>query len=287
MLLQLQQQQQQQQQWQWQTESQLQTYESFSQLLYDVPEGPIYLSIIVAAVPFLLYLLWKKSILRRFILKPLVTFFYKISYKWKNNKIESRVNEEIEGLVGKKVELRDLLKYGFFISNFAIVFLVLKKAFYFSLVVSQSMAPVLFASELVLVESFSTENVEVGDIIVFNPPGQDTIPVVHRIISIDGGGNIKTKGDNAGMDDWTLTLENIEGKVVTYGDGKAVKMPVFGQYLMPQGKNYMRGSNVAYETAKSIIQWIHQNGPVILIVLFLIILLSSFESKNKYKAMYE
>jgi signal peptidase I len=240
----------------------------------------------VAVVPFLLYLLWKKSILRTFFIKPAVTFFYKISYSWKNNKIETRVNEEIEGIVGKKIEIKDLFKYGFYVANFAFVLLVLKKTFYISLVVSQSMAPTLLASDLVLVESLTTENLEAGDIVVFTPPDQAASSVVHRIVSIDGAGNIKTQGDNAGIDAWTLRQEHIEGKVVTYKDGP-ITIKNFGDYLMPRSRTYRAGEDLVYEGIKGMINWIHNNGAMVLIFLMLIILITSLEGGKKYRAMYE
>ena len=104
MLLQLQQQQ------QWQYESQFQTYESFSQILYDVPHGPVYASVIIATIPFLLYFLWKKSYLRTLIITPAVTLFSRIWYLWEERKLENRVSEEYEGIAGRKMELKDITR---------------------------------------------------------------------------------------------------------------------------------------------------------------------------------
>jgi signal peptidase I len=250
----------------------------------DVPHGPVIASIIIAAIPFLIYFLWKKSYLRTFLTAPAVTLFYRIWYGWKERKLESRVHEEYEGIVGKKIELKDFLRYGIYASMVTIGFFILKKALFFSLVISQSMVPTLMVADLVLVESLTTGNIEVGDIIVFTPPDRVGGSVVHRVISVDGG-NIRTKGDNAGIDGWTLTNENIEGKVVTV-NGKPVVIKNMGSYLMPR-KIYVRGSDPVYETIKDSVQWIHTRGPIILIVLLLIILFGSFESRKKYKAMYE
>lgn len=289
MLLQLQQQQ------QWQYEQQFQTYESFSQILYDVPHGPVYASVIIAAIPFLIYLFYRKSYLRRFIITPAATLFYNLWYRLKDWLLERRVRGEYIGIVGKKIELKDIFRYGIYAAMLTTGFLILKNAFFFSLVLSQSMAPTLEEADLVLVESLTTENIEVGDIIVFEPPDRVSNPVVHRVISVGDDGAIKTKGDNTGIDAWTLTGEDIKGKVVTVGGNPVaipgrislgpleIKSP--GLYLMPR-QIYLQGSDPVYEGVRDSIQWIHNRGPVILILLLLIILIGSFESRRKYKAIY-
>lgn len=279
MLLQLQQQQ------QWQGGAQFQTYESFSQILYDVPHGPVYVSIIIASLPFILYFFWKKSYFRTFVISPPVTIFSRIWYGWKEWMLERRVNEEYAEIAGKKIKLRDIFRYSISAGMVVTGFLILKKAFFFSLVISQSMMPTLMEADLVLVESMTTENIEVGDIIVFTPPNRVSNPVVHRVTSVSEDGRIKTKGDNSGPDDWTLTGENIEGKVVTFG-GKPVVMKNIGTYFTSR-KIYLLGSDPVYEGIRDSIQWVHNNGPVILLILTLLILLGSFESKKKSKAIYE
>jgi signal peptidase I len=278
-----------------QYESQFQTYESFSQILHDVPLGPVYASIIIAALPFLIYFLWKKSYIQTFIIVPAVTLFSRIWYAWKDRKLESRVTEEYEGIAGKKIELRDTLRYGIYASMVVVGFLTLKKALFFGFVVSQSMMPTLMESDVVLIESLTTENIEVGDIIMFNPSGSYGNPVVHRVTSI-GGGKIKTAGDNAGPDDWTIAQEDIQGKVVTF-NGRPVRIGSFikigplelkgpGYYLTPR-EVYRQGSEPKYDFIREAIYWIQNRGPIILIVLLLIILIGSFEGKKKHKAMYE
>jgi signal peptidase I len=273
-----------QQQQQWQGGAQFQTYESFSQIMHDVPNGPVIASIVIAAIPFIIYFLWKKSVLRNFFIAPVVSLSYRIWHGRKDRELEKRVQEEYEGIVGKKTEIKDILRYGSYAGMVAFGVLILKKAFFFSLVVSQSMMPTLWEADLVLVESLTTENIEVGDIIVFEPPDRYGQSVVHRVISVDDG-KIKTKGDNAGIDAWTLTSENLEGKVVTF-NGEPVVIKNLGTYLMPR-RIYMRGSDPAYELIKDAIQKVHAYGPIILIVLLLIVLVSTFEGKRKYKAIYE
>ena len=109
--------------------------------------------------------------------------------------------------------------------------------------------------------------------------------VVHRVITVSNG-KIKTKGDNAGIDAWTLNTEQIHGKVVTVND-RPVVIKNIGLYLMPKDRFYLRGTDPVYEGIQRGIRWVHVNGPVILIVLLLILILSNFESKKKYEAYYE
>jgi signal peptidase I len=279
MLLQLQQQQ------QWQYEQQFQTYESFGQVMADMPHGPVYASIIIATIPFIVYLLWKKSYLRTFITTPAVTLLSRTWYSWKDRGLENRVNEEYVSIAGKKIHLKDIFRYGLYASMAASWLLIMKKAFFFSMVISESMAPTLMVADLVLVESITTENIEVGDIVVFRPPGQEIGSVVHRVTSVSDDGEIWTKGDNAGPDDWTLTGENIEGKLVIVG-GKPLVIKNFGLYLMPR-RTYLEGSDPIYEGVRGAIEWIHTRGPIVLLVLLLIILIGSVESRKKYKAIYE
>ena len=252
----------------------------------DVPHGPIIASIIIAAVPFIIYFLWKKSLLRTYFIGPVVTLLYRIYYGRKEREIDSRIQEEYEGFVGKKIEMKDILKYGSYVGMFAMMALILKKAFLFSLVVSGSMMPTLMASDLVLIETLTMEKIEVGDIVSFNPPGRTGQLVVHRVISVSDDGKIKTKGDNAGIDGWTLGVGNIEGKVVTVNN-RPVVIKNIGAYFMPKNKIYLLGTDPIYEGIQDSIRWIHGNGPIILIVLLLIIILSNFESKKKYEAYYE
>ncbi|MBU2559895.1 signal peptidase I [archaeon] len=284
-----------QQQAQWQYESQFQTYESFSQILHDVPLGPVYVSIIIAALPFLIYFLWKKSYLRTFIIVPVVTVFSRIWYAGKDRKLESRVNEEYDGIAGKKIELRDILRYGIYVLMVSVGFLTLKKAFFFGFVVSGSMMPTLMEADVVLIESMTVENIEVGDIIMFKAPSAYGNPVVHRVTGIEGG-KIKTAGDNAGPDDWTITQEDIHGKVVTV-NGRPVRLGSFikigplelkgpGYYLTPR-EIYFQGSEPKYDFIREAIYWIQDRGPIILIVLLLIMLIGSLESRKKHKAMYD
>jgi signal peptidase len=66
-------------------------------------------------------------------------------------------------------------------------------------VVSNSMVPVFYRGDLIVVKGVDSQDIEVGDIIVYQNPLRD-IPVVHRVVEIvehDAGDRyFITKGDN-------------------------------------------------------------------------------------------
>ncbi|MCX8168791.1 MAG: signal peptidase I [Candidatus Methanomethylicia archaeon] len=101
-----------------------------------------------------------------------------------------------------------------------IVGLVLNTPTPFLVVASGSMEPTLNIGDIIVIRGVRTEDLKVGDIIVFNPPKPyyNGIPWVHRIISIQSIGGEKyfrTKGDaNLYPDPFTLTKENIIGIVI-------------------------------------------------------------------------
>ncbi len=67
-------------------------------------------------------------------------------------------------------------------------------------VLTGSMAPGLPVGTLVAVTPVSS--VAVGEVIMFSPPGAAR-PVLHRVVSLDGG--VRTKGDaNTAVDPWVL-----------------------------------------------------------------------------------
>ncbi len=66
-------------------------------------------------------------------------------------------------------------------------------------VVSNSMIPVFYRGDLIVVKGIPPESIQEGDIIVYQNPYRN-IPIVHRVVEIqtDGGGTrfFITKGDN-------------------------------------------------------------------------------------------
>lgn len=66
-------------------------------------------------------------------------------------------------------------------------------------VVSNSMVPVFYRGDLIVVKGLDCSEIEVGDIIVYHNPIRK-IPIVHRVVEIDedpeGIRQFTTKGDN-------------------------------------------------------------------------------------------
>ncbi len=264
------------------------TYDSFSELLHDIPTDTIFIPMAIAAIPFIIFILWKTPILRTLFIAPMARFYTiwsSVRKYTKKREKDTRVKEEYEEMVGgKKAGALDIFTYGTYLSMLIFGGLILKKAFYLSLVISQSMMPIMAVSDIVVVESLSTGDVEVGDILVFRPSGYG-YSITHRVVSVDNG-RIRTKGDNSvAVDRWALTDKNIEGKLLTV-KGKPVVIKNIGMYFMPTGA-YALGQDPTYDLIKSIIQTVHTYGPVILVILLLFILASAFEGRRRYKTLYE
>src|SRR5919199_5865770 len=65
-------------------------------------------------------------------------------------------------------------------------------------VVSGSMQPTLPLGSLVVVVPRDADAVRVGDVITFNPPGDDTRTVTHRVVDVEDTGDgisVHTRGD--------------------------------------------------------------------------------------------
>ena len=85
----------------------------------------------------------------------------------------------------------------------------------FDVVLSGSMSPSLDAGDLVTVSPTSVEQLEIGDVIVFDSPLGGGL-VCHRIIAVSEGPDItfQTKGDNnEDPDPFMVEPERIVGKV--------------------------------------------------------------------------
>jgi len=83
-------------------------------------------------------------------------------------------------------------------------------------VVSGSMEPAIERGSVVLAFPVSTEDLEVGDIILFRPLDNPEQAVTHRITAIDRGPPlaIETGGDaNDASDPWSLSGDEVLGKV--------------------------------------------------------------------------
>lgn len=93
---------------------------------------------------------------------------------------------------------------------------------------SGSMEPSLPVHSLIFVEEVDPQEVRVGDIITFDPPGT-TPRVTHRVVERERRGSrwyFRTKGDaNPAPDDWRRGMEHPERyhAGITYGDGPALR----------------------------------------------------------------
>ena len=88
------------------------------------------------------------------------------------------------------------------------------------LVVSGSMEPNLYAGDIVFVNSnVAFEDVQLGDVIIFQ---YEDMNVIHRVVDeamIDGERHLKTKGDANALEDGYLTTEsNYCGKALFHID---------------------------------------------------------------------
>ena len=100
---------------------------------------------------------------------------------------------------------------------------------------SNSMVPVFYKGDILVLKGAAPGELEVGDVIVYSVKSRQ-VPVVHRIVKINPDGSYQTKGDaNSGQLDFEYYIppENIHGKVV-------VIVPYLGwvkigmmQYVLP------------------------------------------------------
>jgi len=90
-----------------------------------------------------------------------------------------------------------------------------------------SMNPTLKAGDILNVIHYGGRQIRVGDIVVFHTPGEQC-HVVHRVVSLDLQGGVRTRGDNnPNIDPYTLTPERIIGRVVSAQRG-TINIPFHG-----------------------------------------------------------
>lgn len=119
---------------------------------------------------------------------------------------------------------REILTYA------VIIILGIVLAQHMNVVVSGSMEPIFYRGDVVIIEKTNflglqetnAQNLQVGDIIIYDAPWHPEGPVIHRIIEInqtaDGDKYYKTKGDNNPVADPSPVYPNqVVAKVVTLG----------------------------------------------------------------------
>ena len=119
-----------------------------------------------------------------------------------------------------------------------LIIAVLIVAQHLNVVVSGSMEPVMYRGDIVVLEQanilgfheFSPNDVEVGDIVVYNAAWHEG-PVIHRVIEIDQVNDTtlyKIKGDNNNAaDPYWVTQGQIKSRVVTI-NGQPLIIPKIG-----------------------------------------------------------
>ncbi|MGL4669712.1 MAG: signal peptidase I [Methanobacteriaceae archaeon] len=115
------------------------------------------------------------------------------------------------------------------IGYIAIIIIILIAAQHMNVVVSGSMEPVLYRGDIVVIQKanflgineFDTNNLKVGDIVVYNAKWFPN-PVIHRIIGIEDVNGSKyyiIKGDNNPTPDpYLVSPSEITDKVLTIGE---------------------------------------------------------------------
>ena len=81
---------------------------------------------------------------------------------------------------------------------------------------SNSMVPVFYKGDILVLKGVDKSSYGVGDIVVYSVAGRG-IPIVHRIVKLNADGSYQTKGDaNSGQLDFEHYVEprNIHGKMV-------------------------------------------------------------------------
>lgn len=261
----------------------LKEYASTKEVLMELPLDLILFSVFLAVVPIIALYLMKKPFVRSGLNKTASYGFGAagdlINYR-RGREVNEKVRTNYTVIKGsKKIGWKAYAVLGYYTLTGLITFLMLKKTLFFGLIISQSMLPVLFPSDLVLIQSLDTQTLDVGDIIMFNPPGQKQ-PYIHRIVGSKNG-EITTKGDNVGIpDSWVLTRKDVKGKAVTIND-QPVKITKIGLYFMPR-KTYVPGSDPTYDLIQKTVQTVHKEGYVFLVPIFVLMLLGFMGKKRKY-----
>ena len=118
-------------------------------------------------------------------------------------------------------------------SYVVILLVVLIAAQHLNVVVSGSMEPAFYRGDIVLVQKadflgiheFDVNDIQKGDVVVYDAKWFNQ-PVIHRVINIaqiNGTVVYEIKGDNNNASDpYFVTKDQIQSKVVTFGDNLVV-----------------------------------------------------------------
>lgn len=252
-------------------------YQTFMEVLRDVPPTIVYLSIAFAVFPILLYYGFLFCAERKYrCLGAIFQAPFAIARFLELREFNARARGEVVGFYRK--EEGKLTTYLGFAGMTIFALAVMTKLIFFGVVISDSMVPVLSTSDLVLFQTVDVSQVNTGDIILFTPPGAYYM-VVHRVTSV-ADGYIRTKGDNNPYpDDWVLTKKDLNGKAVTFY-GSPVMVKRLGVYFMPS-KNSFLSQDPTFRTVQDTVEAMKLYGPMIIMGILLLMVLSSFEGKKR------
>jgi len=251
------------------------TYDSFTSLLRDTYSNPVVLSVVVALLPILLFIL-RGRIVRTGAYRAL----HQLYMRRREEREIRRAREAFEAAFLKRRRL-ELLTPALILLVLVLSGLIFTRSLFFVAVTSNSMAPTFWASDLVLVQSID-RRYDVGDIVVFqNPEVSYGDKVIHRIVAIEEGG-FRTKGDNSNYpDDWVLSRDDILGSAVTL-NGKPIVAKSIGKYFIRYYDPYLE-TDPTFRYVRSVMSNIHSYGPIYLLLILLLILLSQLEQAERSK----
>lgn len=85
-------------------------------------------------------------------------------------------------------------------------------------VLSGSMEPVLSPGDLVVTQPVDADEIDIGDVVTFQPVSDDPTLVTHRVVGVQLGGDgttgFITRGDANGTDDDPIVAEQVVGRVI-------------------------------------------------------------------------
>ncbi len=253
----------------------LKTYESFSHILHDTYSNPVILSLIVAAVPLLFFLVrpW-------FVRTGVYKILHEVYRKRRRQKELNQARSEFEEMFLKKRRY-DLPTLALIAVTVLLGGLIFSKTLFFVAVVSNSMAPSFWAGDLVLVQTFSKDH-KAGDIAVFqNPQVRYDNKIIHRIVSISEE-DIFTKGDNNNFqDEWSLSKDAILGSAVTL-NGNPLVAKKLGRYFI-KDFDPDKEADPAYQLLRRSMSNVHDYGPVYLLLIFTLIFLLQLKRPERGK----
>lgn len=98
----------------------------------------------------------------------------------------------------------------------------------FHMVASGSMTPQYEIGDAIVVKDIKTEDIKVGEVIIFSDPDKSGNYIIHRVIGVEEASPARyflTKGDNNPVaDNWKIPSGDVAG-------GVAMRLPHFGSFI--------------------------------------------------------